>query len=408
MKNLPLLLSWRYLMYSHHQQSIHVMVRLCFIGVFIGTFCLALVLSIMHGFEYVTHEKFRGVHAPITIRSYEHPLDIDALVTVFKNEFPEIASYSPTNTQHVIIESASTDNAFTVIAMKGVQPELEVGMNTLAKSFIPTATNKNFRQALEGNQILIGKKLAQELQVAVGDAITLLYARPEQTRKNQLALDSTQALIGGLFTTGIDEFDTSIAICSLNFLHNLFPDAQPTQMSVSLHPGYNEQDTIHRLTNRLGLDVFSWQDLYPALVSALKLEKYGMFLILILITLVASMNIISLLFMQITHKRNDVAILKAMGMSNTQVKHIFILMGASISFLGSLMGLIAAFFAGLLLDRYPLIELPDAYYVSHLPIHMTWEIFCSIFIIALLLGFIASLVPLSRINSITIARMLRI
>ena len=72
---------------------------------------------------------------------------------------------------------------------------------------------------------------------------------------------------------------------------------------------------IQKLRHRLGLDVYSWKDLYPSLVASLKLEKYVSFFILALILLVASMNIISLLFMQITQKRPTIALLQAMGMS---------------------------------------------------------------------------------------------
>lgn len=362
----------------------------------------------MHGFEFITHEKFRGVHAPITIRSHDHPLNVAALRDVFEREFPEIASYSPTEIQHAIVESASTDSTqFTVIVLKAVQPELEQSMHTIAQSFHASSGGPDFVQALQGNKVVIGKKLAQELSVMVGDPITFLYAQPEQKRKNNLALESVKSMVGGIFETGIDEFDSAVVLCSFAFLQQLFPGSQPTQMSIALHPGQNEQQVIGRLITRLGLDVFSWKELYPALVSALKLEKYGMLLILILIVLVASMNIMSLLFMQITHKRNDIAILKAMGMSTRQIQSVFLLMGTAISFLGSVVGLGMAFIVGALLDRYPLFTLPDAYYVSHLPIHMTVPLFICIFIIALFLGFLASLLPLSRIDNITLAKMLR-
>lgn len=407
MNRVSLLLAWRYLKNTHNEQSISTMARLCFGGVFIGTFSLALVLSIMHGFEQVTHEKFRGIHAPIHIRALDgDTLNTKALIEVFNNEFPEIAAYSPTDTQQVIIQSNNADTNFTIVALKGVVPALESALQTISKNFVPAYRDHTFIQALSDNHIILGKKLAQELKVTIGDSVTLLYAREEQTRKQQLALDRATAQVGGIFDSGIDEFDSAMAICSLDFLQTLF-DTEATHVGISLKAGSDEQKTIDRLAHRSGLEVFSWKDLYPALVSALKLEKYAMFLILALITLVASMNIISLLFMQITHKRGDIAILKAMGMPDNSVKTIFILMGTGISFIGSLFGLIAAYIVGFFLDRYPLITLPDAYYVTHLPIHMTWSIVGIVAMITLVLGFLATWIPVSRIGTITIAKVLR-
>ena len=82
-------------------------------------------------------------------------------------------------------------------------------------------------------------------------------------------------------------------------------------------------------------------------------------------------------------------------------------MGTSISLIGSLFGLIAAYIVGFFLDRYPLITLPDAYYVTHLPIHMTWSIVVIVAMITLILGFLATWIPVSRIGTITIAKVLR-
>jgi len=149
------------------------------------------------------------------------------------------------------------------------------------------------------------------------------------------------------------------------------------------------------------------EQLYPALLEALKLEKYAMFLILALITLVASMSIISLLFMQITQKRADIAILKSMGLSAGNISKIFLYVGITIAFFGSAIGLGLAFVAGWLLEKYPFIQLPDAYYVSHLPAKMEWPIFIAVFAIVMILSFLSTWIPARRTKKINISRILR-
>jgi len=119
------------------------------------------------------------------------------------------------------------------------------------------------------------------------------------------------------------------------------------------------------------------------------------------------MSIISLLFMQIIQKRPDIAILKAMGMSDQTVSHIFLLIGMVITSVSSLSGLTCAWLVSWLLARYPFIELPDVYYVSHLPVKMEWHILLVVFVVVFVLGFIATWVPARRTRNINIANVLR-
>ncbi|TET33765.1 ABC transporter permease, partial [Candidatus Dependentiae bacterium] len=161
------------------------------------------------------------------------------------------------------------------------------------------------------------------------------------------------------------------------------------------------------LRQRLALDVYSWQELYPALVSALALEKYTMFFILLLITLIAAMNIISLISMLISQKRADIAMLRAMGIAPQTITAIFMIIGMSVAGVAALLGILCACIASVLLERYPFIELPHVYYVSHLPAHMEWSIVVMVFVVVLLITILATWFAAQRAKSITIAHVLR-
>jgi lipoprotein-releasing system permease protein len=217
----------------------------------------------------------------------------------------------------------------------------------------------------------------------------------------------SDGIVSGMFKTGIDEFDNGLILCSFDLMHELFPDNGATQLSLRLQPNEDEQKTIQQLQDTLQLEVYSWKDLYPALVSALKLEKYAMFLILALITLVASMNIIALLFMQITQKRPDIAVLRAMGALPRTITQIFLIMGMSIALVASACGIALAWIATLILQNYPFITLPDAYYVSHLPAKMDWQLVLSVFSVVICMSFIATWLTARRTRSINSAQVLR-
>ncbi|HJM69160.1 MAG TPA: FtsX-like permease family protein, partial [Candidatus Babeliales bacterium] len=184
-------------------------------------------------------------------------------------------------------------------------------------------------------------------------------------------------------------------------------NSKPTEIGLTLNSNTSEEKLAYDLSFRTGFDVLSWKQLYPALVSALYLEKYVMFFLLALVTLVASMNVISLMFMQIIRKQRDIALLQALGLEPKQLARIFYTMGFLLTTIASLVGLSLAYIVGILLDRYPFIKLPDVYYVTQLPIHLSLTVFASIFVLTLVFSFIALAIPIRTLKKINISNTLR-
>ena len=384
------------------------MIIICFLGIFIGAFALALVASIMNGFEKATHQKLQGIHAQIIMRSYGNELDATKIEEILKNEFPEVKAFSPSLYQQVIAQRPDSDEITNAVLLKGIDPVAEEKTSCIGKKItMHTGTVSSLPELVQGNGIIIGDKLAQALEVNPGDTINLLYITQEKIKGRKVTLNKHEAIVQGIFNTGIEEFDSGLILGSFELCHTMFPNAGVTQFNIQLNSGVDEQATIKKLKQRFHLDVFTWKELYPALVAALKLEKYAMFFILALITLVASMNIISLIFMQIIQKRPDIAIYQALGMHNRTIINLFRLMGIGLATIAAIAGLFAAFIAGLLLEKYPFITLPDTYYVSHLPVQMEWYIFAFVFVLILIMSFIATWIPSRNINSIHAAQVLR-
>jgi lipoprotein-releasing system permease protein len=125
-----------------------------------------------------------------------------------------------------------------------------------------------------------------------------------------------------------------------------------------------------------------------------------------LIVLVAAANIISLAFMHLVHKQGDIAILKAMGCSDSTVQQIFMRLHLSIAALAAGVGTLMACCAGWLLNRYPFITLPDAYYYAHLPVIVEWQLAVAVFMVVVLVSLLASLIPLATIKKMSIVHLL--
>ena len=384
------------------------MTLICFAGIFIGSFSLALITAIMNGFEVVIHEKMQGIHANLIIQSYRNGINMDVVSTILRKEFPQITAFSPMATHHILMRTHDQSEDTPIVAMiKGIDPKTEIMTSSLSKKIINPSPALQFSQLFNGDQLVIGKQLAHNNQITVGDTIELLFIRDGQIRGKKIVFDTQSAVVSGIFDTGIDEFDNGVVYCSLPFLEKLLPNIGIEQINVTCTPQVDEHALIQRLHKRLGLEVYSWKDLYPSLVATLKLEKYVSFFILALILLVASMNIISLLFMQITQKRPDIALLRAIGMSHDSISSIFFIIGMTISCVASFFGLITALIASWLLQRYPFITLPDTYYVTQLPVAMNGEIIGAVFCVVILFSLFATWLPIQRIRSINISRVLR-
>jgi lipoprotein-releasing system permease protein len=392
---LPYTLAWQYLKSKRKGNSIAFMTRLCFAGIFVGTTALMLTLIIMSGFERVVSKKMQSINSDAIAYSLDGPLDYEEMKSI-KN-LSSVKAVSGSSTRQIIL---SNQDKRSIIMLKGVDPEAE---GLTSSIFEKIKTNKSHSELLSEKKIILGHKVAKSLEFKIDEKITLLV--PEPKRKNKIALEEHDVTISALFDIGLEEYDNNMAYCSLETMYQMFEDEEGVdQLAISL----KENSNIATLRSELaGLEIRSWQELYPALVSSLKLEKYVMFCLLALITLVASMNMVSLLFMQVQSKRGDIAILKVMGMPASDIKKIFVSIGLFISIVASTLGLLFSFVIGLFLQAYPIIKLPDVYYVSHLPAHMNIWQFVFVFCITLLISLVATLTPSSLAQRVSITSVLR-
>lgn len=372
------------------------MIFICFCAISIGAFSLALVSAVMDGFELATHEKLQSIHPHISMSSQEGNLHFPAIKKILTQEFPEITHAVPSTGQQLLIYAGKhTDPAMVV--MKAIDPALEPKDELIGKKIIYPTDTTHLSELVKNNRIIIGKKLAHALALQPKSKVELWYWQTGQEPKSTtVSLSKKSAVVSAFFDTGIEEFDMNMALCSFDFFQTLFPESGVTHIGLQLQKGATELSTLEKLKKRFPLQIYSWKDLYPALVSTLKLEKYVMIFILALITLVASMNIISLLFMYRTHKAPDIFILRSLGMKKATVRSIFLIIGMSISFLATCCGLVLAYVAGLVLQKYPFIQLPDCYYVSHLPVSLKISTFLLVFMLIMSISLAASLIATAK------------
>lgn len=395
----------RRFLWNTDEKTILTMTIVCFLSIVVGSCALALVAAIMHGFEQETRAVVQGIHPDIIINGGGQALNYSKIKELIAQDYKEsVIGISPSMQGHVLIKTPDSEGISGLVILMSIDPQTETSISRLEKLIKQPA--QPLTEILEGGRVLIGQSLADSLAVKPGDALTLLFS-PDLGSADTISLEQHPALVGGIFKTGIEDLDAHVIFSSLDLGKTLFVDQGITQVGLKLRDSGREKQVLSSLREKLDLTIFSWKDLYPALLSALMLEKYAMFFILALIAIVASINIISLLFMYIAYKKTEIAVLRTLGFTQRDILTLFISIGVGVGLSGALVGVSLASMLSFVLNRYPLIPLPEVYYVSHLPAHMTLPISLAVVGLVVLISFLAALIPARHISSLDVAVLLK-
>jgi lipoprotein-releasing system permease protein len=244
--------------------------------------------------------------------------------------------------------------------------------------------------------IIVGRDMARQLQVGVGDRIRLISPNGPLSPMGILPRIRT-CVVAGIFETGMFEYDSTIGYINLDTARSLTDLRQGVHgIEVRVRDIDQADRTALAIQQALGqgYSVRDWMQLNQNLFAALKLEKIGIFIALNLIILVAALNIISALIMVVMEKNRDIAILKSMGATTRSIMRIFFYQGMVIGLAGTVLGVGSGLGLCALLGRYKIIELPrNVYPMSTMPIKVEPLEVAVIAVSALLITLIATLYP---------------
>lgn len=387
----PLFIALKFIKGS--KNNISTMILVCFISILTSSCALILVASIMNGFEKTTHKTLQSIHSDIMIQNDN--IELESIIPILEKE-KAILAYSPSSTNQIIIQNNNIQNSAII---KGIQPESEILINNINSMIL----NGNLNSLNDDKSIIIGYRLAKILKVIKNDKLQIFFNESsDNIIGNRINLESRVVKIAGVFKTGIDEFDEHLIYCSLNLFQDLF-DLPIKEIGIKINKKHSKQSIVQSLQEKTGLNIISWEELYPAIVSTLALEKYVMIILLAIMSFIASMNIISLLFMFITKKQKDIVILKLMGLESKNIINIFIILGLVITFSASLTGLIIGGLICLLLKKFP-IKIPDAYYTNVLPVELDTKILTIILVIIIAINIISTIYPAIKAKYINLTK----
>ena len=379
-----------------------------FIGIMLGVAILIIVMSVMNGFRTELTNKILGFNPHIIIKPYNNEKIESKFRDQLNKNFPNVQILDSYSGEGVVINN---DYAKGLI-IKGLDTENKKNSIFLKKILIEGENNE-----IKKGQIVVGKELAIELNLAVGDKINLLSSVYIGTPFGGLPKQETYS-VGGIFSSGFYEFDKNVVFLSLD--ETLFFFGK-TKRDISLEVYLPNPLKANEVKNKIetinnNFYVYSWIDLNKSFFSALKVERNVMFIILTLIIIVAAFNIVSGLTILIKNKTKEIAILKTLGLSNNAIIKSFFLTGFTIGFIASVSGIfigvlfseniesIRVFLSYILnVEIFP----SDVYFLDELPSEINSFSITIIFIFSLATTSLASLIPAIAISKMDTIKALK-
>jgi lipoprotein-releasing system permease protein len=392
---LELQIAWRYLRSRRGSKLLSLISIIAIGGVLVGVSALIVIIGVMNGLQHDLREKILVGSPDIRVLSYGEDLKITDWPKVLEKvrKQPGVVTAAPFVLTEALM-TAGHDYAGGVYVVGLLPQGRGVPDVTTIRSH---AISGDFRFAsTDGQQrgVVLGKLLASRFNKWPGDSINLLSAGGGKMNPvtGGFVPRVERFEVTGIVSTGMYEYDNAYAFIALDKAQNLAGLGDGvTGIEVKTKDRWQAAAVASRVVGALGWPYRSvdWEEQNHSLFQALKLEKLGMGVILLLIVLVAAFNIVSTLTMVVADKTKEIGILKAMGMPARSIRRIFFAQGLVIGVVGTVFGLLLGFGAALALDKYQFIKLdPQVYFIDHLPVStqpmdVMWIVLASIAIAAI-------------------------
>jgi lipoprotein-releasing system permease protein len=327
------MVAMRYLRARRQEGFISVIAGFSLLGIALGVATLIIVMSVMNGFRHELLSRILGLNGHMAVYAELGPvLDYKAVAQRLA-AVKGVVQTTPTVEGQVM---ATANGAATGALVRGVTPE-DLARRAVVAGHIIAGKLDRFKG---DDAILVGSRLAQRFGLGVGSQLTLISPQGNPTAFGTVPRIRSYTIVG-IFEVGMYEYDSSFVFMPLEAAQKFFKLPQAvTNVEVMV----SDPDRVEALAGPLlqaagpGHRLVDWQRANSTFFNAIQVERNVMFLILTLIILVAAFNIISGQIMLVKDKGRDIAILRTMGATRGMVLRIFLLSGASIGIVGTLLG----------------------------------------------------------------------
>ena len=396
-QNISFYLVKKYLRFDKSQPFITVISWLAFFGVAIGLMVLMVAMAIMNGFDKEFEKKLFTMNYPLSIYSRHFSPIESSVLDRLKREFPAL-KFSPYISTQVLIK---TGNRLEGGVLFGVDFQQEAQINSILKEALKGKT-------LDKYEIITGSEIAKSHMLTSGEKATLIFTKNDPGGMS-LIPKMKRFDFQGSFTSGLIAYDKSYMYTTLESLAQVLQYEQGFFDGIHIYSDDPFKD-IEKIRKVLPMDlgIVGWWQMNGNFFAALALEKRALFIVLMLIILIASLNIISSLLMTVMNRRKEIALLLSLGVSKKEIKNAFFYLGLVIGGGGMFFGMIVGFLALYILGSFDLISLPaDVYGTARLPLDLSLLDFVLIVVGTSLIVALSSYYPARKATQINVLDTLR-
>lgn len=385
----------RYLRTRRTTGFITLLSWIAIVGVTIGVAALIIVPAVMNGFETEVRDRIAGTNAHVLLLSYESRGIVDsAKVMAHLRRRPGVVAVSPFIYSKALVTREGIADG---IIVKGVDLRQERAVTTVAQDITPdmSAIPDSTADGLPG--IVLGAEVAARLRAGLDEKVVLATLHGGVESPVGLVPRLQPFRVVGIFSSGLYEYDSSLAYISLEEARRLFEVEGVTGVQIRITDLFRAPDFAGALTRDLGgypYRTSDWIEQNANLFRFMKIEKVTMFIILALIVLVAALNIVSTLILLAMEKRHDVGALLAMGASRWDIVRVFLYAGLCIGVVGVALGTGLGLIGCWALGRFRFIDIPsDVYFLSTLPVQVEAPDVVLVIVVTLVLCLLAAAYP---------------
>lgn len=411
-KPLQLYIGLRYTRAKRRNHFISFITLISMLGIALGVTALITVISVMNGFEQELRERILGMTSHATIQGRGSKLDNWQIVAEAATKNAQVVGVAPYIQAEGMLSYGGEVNGTLI---RGIIPNEEPKVSDVGEKMV-FGQLENLIPGEFG--IILGKDLARALGVFQFDKVTLIIPQANVTPAGIMPRLRRFTVVG-IFEAGMYEYDSTMALMHVEDAARLFRmKGQVTGVRLKLEDMFKSGEVSRQLIEDIPGNYYisDWTREHANFFRAVKIEKITMFIILSLIVGVAAFNLVSTLVMVVVDKEADIAILRTLGATPSTILGIFVVQGAIIGTIGTLIGTLGGVTLSLNIDRIiPAIEellgtkflSAEVYYISELPSKLNWDEVAIISGLALVLSLLATLYPAWRGSRIQPAEALR-
>ena len=401
MRRLEWSIAWRYLRSRRGSKLLSLISVIAIGGITVGVSALVVIIGVMNGLQNDLRDKILVASPDVRVLTFGDDMRMDdwepTLAKVKKQK--GVVAAAPFVLTQAVISAGHTYNE--AVQVEGIEPEGPGAVDvTSIRQHALKGNNFKFRTGTgEIRGAVLGKLLAERMNAFPGDRITV-YSAAGAELNPVTGLPSPHIMqieVTGLFETGMYEYDNSYVFVPIPVAQEISGIGQSvTGIEVRTADRWKATEVASALSDTLGFPyrTLDWQAQNQNLFQALKLEKLGMSVILLLIMMVAAFNIVSTLTMVVADKTREIGILRAMGLRAGSIRRIFLAQGMVIGIVGTGLGLILGVSLALTQAHFKLIKLDQSvYFIDHLPVSLQVEDVLLIVLMSLSIPVLATWYP---------------